>query len=336
MIEERHVSLAHGNGGRFMRELIREVFARHLADPDLDLEVDAARFELDGDGAPFITTDGFTVQPLEFPGGDIGTLAVNGTVNDLAVSGARPRILTLGAIIEEGLELERLDRIAASVARAAREASVRVIAGDTKVVPRGQGGGLYLTTTGVGTRPNGRRFGVAEIRPGDAVLVSGPVGDHAIAVMLARGQFDLRGSIRSDCAAVTPLVSPIADLPGVRFMRDPTRGGLATVAHEIAAATGLDVRLSESATPVRDGVRSVCRMLGYDPYYLACEGRVVAVVAPEIAPQVLERWRGLAAGEQANVIGRLADGRGRVMLETGIGGERLLEELEDDPLPRIC
>ena len=335
-IEERHVSLAHGNGGRFMRELIEEVFARHLANPELDVDVDAARFEVGGDAVPLITTDGFTVQPLEFPGGDIGSLAVNGTVNDLAVSGAVPRYLTLAAIIEEGLELERLERIAASVAAAAREAGVRVIAGDTKVVPRGQGGGLYLTTTGVGLRPAARRLGLREIRSGDAVLVSGPVGDHGIAVMLAREAFDLRGPIRSDCAAVTPLVAAIADLPGVRFMRDPTRGGLATVAHEIAAATGLDVSLSEGATPVRDGVRSVCAMLGYDPYYLACEGRVVAVVARQAAQDALSAWRAISAGSEASLIGQIGGSGSRVILETPLGGRRILEELEDDPLPRIC
>ena len=336
MMEERHIGLAHGNGGRFMRALIEEIFARHLANPELDVGVDAARFELPADTTPFITTDGFTVQPLEFPGGDIGSLAVNGTVNDLAVSGAVPLYLTLGAIIEEGLEVEVLDRIVASLAEAARIAGVRVIAGDTKVVPRGQGGGLYLTTTGVGARPNGRAFGPARIRPGDRLLVSGPVGDHGIAVMLAREAFDLSGPVRSDCAAVTPLVGAIADLPGVRFMRDPTRGGLATVAHEIAGATTFDVRLREVAIPVQEAVRSVCNMLGYDPYYLASEGRVVAVVAPEDAERVLDCWKGLPGGSGASIIGGVAEGKGRVILETEIGGERLLEELEDDPLPRIC
>ncbi|MDR3473501.1 MAG: hydrogenase expression/formation protein HypE [Devosia sp.] len=336
MIEERHIGLAHGNGGRFMRALIEEIFARHLANPDLDVGVDAAPFELPADATPFVTTDGFTVQPLEFPGGDIGSLAVNGTVNDLAVSGAVPLYLTLGVIIEEGLEVAVLDRIVSSLAEAARVAGVRIIAGDTKVVPRGQGGGLYLTTTGVGARPTNRAFGPGLIRPGDRLLVSGPVGDHGIAVMLARQAFDLSGTVQSDCAAVTPLVAAIADLPGVRFMRDPTRGGLATVAHEIAAATGLDVRLSEVAVPVQDAVRSVCNMLGYDPYYLACEGRVVAVVAPEDADCVLGRWKDLPDGSGASIIGSVAEGKARVILETEIGGERMLEELEDDPLPRIC
>jgi len=331
-----HVTLAHGNGGRFMRELIDEVFARHLANPALDTHLDAAALALPAGMVAVITTDAFTVQPLEFPGGDIGSLAVNGTVNDLAVSGAEPRYLALDAIIEEGLEMARLERIVAGLARAAREAGVAVVAGDTKVVPRGNGGGLYLATTGVGVRPPQRRLGMDLIRAGDAVLVSGPVGDHGIAVMLAREAFDLSGPVASDCAAVTPLAAAIWDMEGLRFMRDPTRGGLATVAHEIAFAARKTVRLMESAIPVRDAVRSVCRMLGYDPYYLACEGRVVAVAAPRAAEQILALWHALPGGEQACAIGTIADGRPAVVLETEIGGERFLEELEDDPLPRIC
>lgn len=336
MIEDRHVTLAHGNGGRHMRELITEIFARHLGNPSLDVGVDAAPLELAPGMVPFITTDAFTVQPLEFPGGDIGSLAVNGTVNDLAVCGAAPHYLTLNVIIEEGLEVQRLERIVKSLAEAARAAGVRVVAGDTKVVPRGQGGGLYLATTGVGLRAPGRQLGMDRIRVDDVLLVSGPVGDHGIAVMLAREQFELSGSVQSDCAAVTALTAPLAATPGLRFMRDPTRGGLATVAHEIAAATRLEVRLAEAQVPVRDAVRSCCQMLGYDPYYLACEGRVVAVVAPDAADGILEVWHAIPGGEQASAIGTLRQGPGRVILETPIGGERFLEELEDDPLPRIC
>jgi len=336
VIEDRHVTLAHGNGGRFMRELIAGIFARHLGNPALDTRLDAAPLDLPPGMVPLITTDAFTVQPLEFPGGDIGSLAVNGTVNDLAVSGAQPRFLTLNAIIEEGLEVACLERIVRSLGVAAHEAGVCVVAGDTKVVPRGQGGGHYLATTGVGLRAAECRLGLDLIRPGDALLFSGPVGDHGIAVMLARESFDISGAVRSDCAPVTKLTAPLAGLPGVRFMRDPTRGGLATVAHEIAAATGLGVRLVEMRVPVREAVRSFCHMLGYDPYYLACEGRVVAVVAPEIAEAVLSTWRALPGGAEASAIGTVGEGAGRVVLETEIGGERFVEELEDDPLPRIC
>ena len=238
MSEEKFIMLAHGNGGRYMRELIEELFARHLANPLLDTRVDAAHIPL-GAGDVMVTTDGFTVQPLEFPGGTIGSLAVHGTVNDLAVSGAVPHYLTLSAFIEEGFEIAQLERIVISLAHAAREANVAVVAGDTKVVRRGEGGGLYLATTGVGLRAAGVQLGMQHIRAGDALLVSGPVGDHGIAVMLAREQFGLRGELLSDAASVLPLTQALLKLGGLRFMRDPTRGGLATVAHEIAHATGL-------------------------------------------------------------------------------------------------
>lgn len=336
MLEDTHISLAHGNGGRHMRELIEEVFARHLANPRLDVNADAVPFMIDADATAFITTDGFTVQPLEFPGGDIGSLAINGTINDLAVAGAIPLYMTVSAIIEEGLEVALLERIVRSLAAAAHAARVQVVAGDTKVVPRGQGGGLYLTTTGVGAQPQGRHFGLDRIRPGDKVLVSGPVGDHGIAVMLAREEFELSGSVQSDCASVAGLTSSIADLDGVHFMRDPTRGGLATVVHEIAVACSHEVRLFEAKVPVRDAVRSVCQILGYDPYYLASEGRVVAVVAPGDADEALAAWKGLPDGADAAIIGEVRQGAGRVVLETEIGGTRILDELEDDPLPRIC
>lgn len=335
MTEDTHISLAHGNGGRFMRELIESVFQRHLGNPALDVQADAVTLALNGTDCLF-TTDGFTVQPLEFPGGDIGSLAVHGTTNDLAVAGAEPKYLSLNAFIEEGLEIVLLDRLIASLAAAARAIGVQVAAGDTKVLRRGEGGGLYLATTGIGLALPGPPLGLDRIRAGDAVLVSGPVGDHGIAVMLAREQFGLRGELRSDAASVLPLTRAARDLDGLRFMRDPTRGGLASVCHEISRATGLAVRLREAELPVRDPVRSVCEMLGYDPLYLACEGRVVAVVAPAQAEALLARWQALPEGREAALIGTLGAGGERVLLETGIGGERLLEELEDDPLPRIC
>ncbi|HFD80437.1 MAG TPA: hydrogenase expression/formation protein HypE [Gammaproteobacteria bacterium] len=337
-MQDTHISLAHGNGGRFMRELIDEVFARQLSNPDLDVQADAVRLalELEEGSELMFTTDGFTVQPLEFPGGDIGSLAVHGTTNDLAVAGALPKYLSLNAFIEEGLEIELLERVVASLGRAAAEVGVEVVAGDTKVLRRGEGGGLYLATTGIGIRLPGPVLSLREIRAGDRILVSGPVGDHGIAVMLAREQFGLRGDLRSDAASVLPLTTAALEYEGLRFMRDPTRGGLATVCHEMCHATGLDIRLDAASVPVRDPVQSVCDMLGYDPMYLACEGRVVAVVADEDADALLESWRGLPEGEEAAVIGRLESGSGRLLLQTELGGERILEELEDDPLPRIC
>ena len=333
-MDDDRISLAHGNGGRFMRELIEEIFARHLGRDELDTQADAVPIALDG-GEVLITTDGFTVQPLEFPGGDIGSLAVHGTTNDLAVAGAKPLYLTLNAFIEEGFEIAALDRIVASLARAARESGVRISAGDTKVLRRGEGGGLYLATTGVGVRLPGVVPSLDRIEDGDVIIVSGPVGDHGTAVMLAREDFGLRGDLVSDAGPVMGLAEALLGLDGLRFMRDPTRGGIASVAHEIHRATGLGVRF-EPTIPVRDPVQSVCDMLGYDPYYLACEGRIIAVVAPDQVDAALSAWQALEEGRDAARIGRISAQDTRVIMETELGGERFLEELEDDPLPRIC
>jgi hydrogenase expression/formation protein HypE len=333
-MDDERISLAHGNGGRFMRELINEIFARHLANPLLDTDSDAVAVPLT-DGEVLVTTDGFTVQPLEFPGGDIGSLSVHGTVNDLAVAGAKPLYLTLNAFIEEGLEVALLDRIVASLAAAAGEAGVVVTAGDTKVLRRGEGGGLYLATTGVGIRQPGPRPAMSRIQDGDVLLVSGTVGDHGTAVMLAREDFGLRGDLRSDSASVLPLTTAMLQFEGLRFMRDPTRGGVASVANEIARATGMGVRL-EPTIPVTAPVQSVCEMLGYDPLYLACEGRVIAVIDAAEADAALAAWQLVEGGRNAARIGRIVAAEDRVILETELGGERFLEELEDDPLPRIC
>ena len=333
-MEHTHIALAHGNGGRFMRELIDDIFARHLGNPELDVQADAVPLVLNGSDIMF-TTDGFTVQPLEFPGGNIGSLAVHGTTNDLAVAGATPKYLSLNAFIEEGMEVAVLERIIKSLADSARAIGVQVVAGDTKVLRRGEGGGLYLATTGVGIR-NDRPLGLNLIRDGDAILVSGPVGDHGIAVLLAREEFGLHGEVVSDAASVLPLTRQALEVPGVRFMRDPTRGGLATVAHELQRATGMGITLSQTDIPVRDPVQSVCDMLGYDPMYLACEGRVVAVVDPDEAGHLLQRWQALPEGADAAIVGSVNRSGTQVLLNTELGGERILEGLEDDPLPRIC
>ncbi len=334
-IDEQRIRLAHGNGGRLMRELIEGLFARHFSNPLLDTGGDASRVPLPGAGELMMTTDGFTVQPLEFPGGDIGALAVHGTVNDLAVAGAEPHYLTVNCFIEEGLEVALLERVVASMAKAARDAGVAVVAGDTKVLRRGEGGGLYLATTGLGLRDPALQLGLDRVRPGDALLVSGPVGDHGTAVLLAREEFGLSGELLSDQACVLDISRALRALPGLRFMRDPTRGGLATVAHEIATASGCTVHLDEPAIPVRDPVRAVCEMLGFDPLYLACEGRVVAVVDPAEADAAVAALQAIGHGQAARV-GRIAEGQPRVVLHTELGGERMLEELEEDPLPRIC
>ena len=319
-----------------MRELIELLFAKHLKNPTLDVQADAVTLPLDRHGELLFTTDGFTVQPLEFPGGNIGSLAVHGTTNDLAVSGAIPKYLSLNAFIEEGFEVAALERIIISIAEAAKAIDVAVVAGDTKVVRRGEGGGIYLATTGIGIKATDINLSMSQIQPGDRLLVSGPVGDHGIAVMLAREQFGLRGDLLSDAASVLPLTQALLDLPGLRFMRDPTRGGLATVAHELCRGTGLRISLDQSSIPLRDPVISVCDMLGYDPLYLACEGRVVAVIAADQADQALQRWRALPGGEQAQIIGETERNDPYVVLHTELGGSRILDELEDDPLPRIC
>lgn len=334
-MSERHIGLAHGNGGRLMRELITEIFAAQLGEENLDTSADAA---LVGElrGPLFMTVDGFAVQPLEFPGGDIGSLAVHGTINDLAVAGALPRYLTLSAILEEGIEVALLERIVASLAQAAQKAGVSVVAGDTKVVPRGHGGGIYLSISGVGVKDPGLKLGMQHIGAGDRILVSGHVGDHGTAVLLAREEFGLSGEITSDCGSVLALVQSISGIEGIHFLRDPTRGGLATVAHEVALATGLQIRLEESAIPVHESVQALCEILGYDPLYLACEGRVVAFVSAAAADNVLHKWQQQPSGADAAIIGCVERGNAGVLLQTPIGGLRVLEELEDDPLPRIC
>lgn len=329
-----HILLAHGNGGRRMRELIENIFARHLGNPLLDTRVDAATLPPQS-GPLCITTDGFIVHPLEFPGGNIGTLAVNGTLNDLAVAGALPRYLTLNAIMEEGLEISQLNRIIESLAHEAQRHNVVVVAGDTKVVRRGEGGGLYLATTGVGLQQRGD-LGLASVRPDDILLISGSIGDHGAAVMLAREEFGLSGQLVSDCACVLPLTQALLPLSGLRFMRDPTRGGLNAVAHEIVQATGLQVRLRQTSIPIRPEVATFCEILGFDPLSLACEGRVLAIVSPEHVDNALKRWHSLPQGEEASIVGRIESSPAQVVLETALGGERLLQELEDDPLPRIC
>ena len=330
-----HITLAHGNGGYYMRQLIEQLFAKHLANPILDLTTDAATLP-PINGVPMVTVDGFTVQPLEFPGGDIGSLAVHGSVNDLAVAGGKACYLTLSAIIEEGLSMAQLQRVITSLAITANDAGVQVVCGDTKVVPRGEGSGLYLATTAIGERVCDQPLNMANIQVGDAILVSGPVGDHGTAVMLAREQFGLSGELQSDAANVYPLCDALYKLPGLRFLRDPTRGGLATVLHEIQQATKLGIRLQQQAVPLREQVATVCEMLGYDPYYLACEGRVVAVLDNQQADAALARWQALPQGEEAAIIGVITDEPPIVVLETELGGERVLEELADDPLPRIC
>lgn len=334
-MSDQFITLAHGNGGRYMRELIEDLFARHLSNPDLDTSADATPISLPP-GQPLFTTDGFTVNPLEFPGGNIGSLAVHGTCNDLAVAGADPLYLTLNAFIEEGLPFAQLERFVASIATSAAAIGVRVVAGDTKVLPKCEANGVYFATSGIGIRKPEVNLGIKKIRPDDHIIVSGPVGDHGVCVMLAREEFGMRGDLQSDAGSVLALTQAVRELPGVHFMRDPTRGGLATVCHEISRATQHRIVLNGPNIPIREPVQSVCEMLGYDPLYLACEGRVVAFVNREDAATVLKTWQALPEGCLAADIGRVDSGPARVEMETDLGGRRILEELQDDPLPRIC
>jgi len=333
---EDRITIAHGNGGRLMRELIDRIFAPRLASPLLDTNADAVPLPPLPEGELMVTTDGFTVQPLEFPGGDIGSLAVHGTINDLAVAGAEPRYLTLNAFLEEGLEFSLLERLMDSMAAAAKTCGVSVAAGDTKVVGRGECGGVYFATTGLGFRPVSSRLGAAQIRPGDRLVLTGTAGDHGAAVLLARQEYGLSGEVRSDSASVLPAARVLRGFEGLRFMRDPTRGGIATVANELARLTGATLHISEAAIPIAPQVASVCEILGFDPYYLACEGRIMAVLDPAEADAAVEELRSSGVAPGAAVIGEVQDGYAEVVMRTEFGGERVLEELENEPLPRIC
>jgi len=333
---ENHISLAHGNGGRFMRNLIDEIFLKNFSTDPSQVQKDAVHIPTPA-GKIMVTTDGFTVKPLEFPGGNIGSLAIHGTLNDLAVAGAKPMYLTLSVFVEEGFSTNSLRRIIESMGQNATQNNVTIVAGDTKVLPRGEANGLYFSMTGIGTCEPQLELDMKNIQAGDSILVSGPVGDHGIAVMLAREEFGLKGNIQSDSASVIPLAEAIYPVDGLRFMRDPTRGGIATVMHEISQGVQHSIKLNETQIPVRDEVRSVCSMLGYDPLYLACEGRIVAVVDSRVAEKVLAIWKSLPNGHDASMVGRvLHETYAEVILKTELGGERFLEELEDDPLPRIC
>ncbi|MEJ2043377.1 MAG: hydrogenase expression/formation protein HypE [Reinekea sp.] len=328
------VELKHGNGGQHMQRLIDRL-TRHWAQPT-DTTVDAAVFLNHNDTQWLTTTDGFSVEPLIFPGGSIGSLAVNGTVNDLAVSGALPRFLTLNLFLEEGLEITLLETIMADFANSAQKANVQIIAGDTKVLPRGQVPGILMATTGLGIKASPLTLGTAQIQPGDAIVSSGTLGDHGAAVMLARQDFGLSGELLSCCAAVTELTQAALAFDGLRFMRDPTRGGLTTVLHDIARDTRLTPAVFETSLPIKNETRSLCDMLGYEPLTLASEGRVIAVVAKNQVDGLVNRWRTLAGGEQATIIGEMRAGSDEPILVTALGGEKFIAPLLDDPLPRIC
>jgi hydrogenase expression/formation protein HypE len=335
---DQHITMSHGAGGKASRQLVEGLLVPALANPALDALGDAALLDADGVGLAF-TTDAFVVAPLRFPGGSIGELAVNGTVNDLAVMGARPLALSAALILEEGLDAATLQREIEAMGTAAARAGVSVVTGDTKVVERGKADGMYITTTGIGTVTNGVALGPKLVRPGDRVIVSGTIGDHGIAIMLARGQLDLDADVRSDTREVWTLTSRLLAVCGdrLRCMRDATRGGVATVLNEIAMASQLGVIIAEDRLPVRPAVAGAGEILGIDPLYVANEGKFVAFVGPEIADEAVDALRSLPGGEDATVIGEVrAEPVGRVLGRTTFGGHRMIDMLVGDPLPRIC
>lgn len=343
-VKDENITLAHGAGGKATQTLVQAIFLEEFRNPLLEQLEDQATFAVEAaedateSARMAFTTDSFVVSPLFFPGGDIGDLAVNGTVNDLAMSGARPQYLSAGFILEEGLPVDDLRRIVRSMARAAEEAGVQVVTGDTKVVQRGKADGCYINTAGVGIVDHGLKLGAGTVQPGDAVLVSGPIGDHGITIMLSRGELDIESDIESDTAPLSGLVETLlGKAKGIRCMRDATRGGVATILNEVAQASEVAVVVDEGTVPVRTEVRGASEILGIDPLYVACEGRLVAVVDGDEAEAALEAMRSHPLGRDAAIVGRVKDDPPTlVLLKTEFGGTRIVDTLIGDPLPRIC
>ncbi len=332
------IVMGHGGGGKLGNELVEHLFLPAFRNPALENLGDAAVLSLPASRIA-LTTDSFVVHPLFFPGGSIGELAVNGTVNDLAVAGADPKFLTAGFILEEGLPLAQLAAIVNAMARAAAEAGVEIVTGDTKVVERGHGDGCYINTAGVGVMREGIAVGPQRAQPGDAILVSGFLGDHGMAIVSVREGLEFESPIVSDCAALNRLIAAVLDAvgPAVHAMRDPTRGGLASTLNEIARASGIGVRIDETSLPIRPEVQSACELLGLDPVYVANEGKAVFFVAPEAADRALEALRAHPLGRDAARIGQAtADHVGLLIARTGLGASRVIPTMIGEQLPRIC
>ncbi|MGY6704437.1 hydrogenase expression/formation protein HypE [Roseinatronobacter sp.] len=338
-LRDSHVTMAHGGGGRAMRDLIDEVFTSVFQPPGREDQARLMDSALQEAGARLaFTTDGYVVSPLEFPGGDIGKLAVCGTINDLVVGGARPLWLSAAFIIEEGAEIALLRRIVASMAREAAAAGVRIVTGDTKVVQRGAADGVFITTSGIGVVPPGLDPGAGKIRVGDAIIVNGPLGDHGAVIMASRGDFALETQLVSDCAALDKVMAAaLQAAPDLHAARDCTRGGLASALNELALDAGVGMLLDEPAVPLRPEVRGVCEILGLDPLYLANEGRLVLFVPPHQAGAALTAIAALPEGRGAAIIGQVVDAHpGQVRMQSSFGGSRIVDMLVGDQLPRIC
>lgn len=332
------IVLGHGSGGKLMHDLIAKTFLPAFDNPLLRVGDDAAVFRLSACSHLAFSTDSHVVDPLFFPGGDIGRLAVCGTVNDVAVLGAQPLYLTAGFILEEGLELDVLQRVLASMREAAAEAGVQIVAGDTKVVQKGKADGLYINTSGLGAVLTGVEVGGAQARPGDVVILSGPIGDHGIAVLSARGELGFDAEVKSDVAPLNHLIAAMFDAAeAIHVLRDPTRGGVATTLNEIAQQAGVGITLFEKQIPVRPAVRAACEMLGFDPLYVANEGKLIVIVGRAEADRVLEVMRQNRYGADAVIVGAVqAESPGRVLLKTAIGSHRIVDVLLGEMLPRIC
>lgn len=335
-MSEKRITLAYGSGGRLTHQLIKDIFVKYLGNEILYQMNDSAIFTLDGRLA--FTTDSYVVNPIFFPGGDIGKLAINGTVNDLAMVGAEPLYISLGLIIEEGLLLEELERIVLSIREASEESGVKVITGDTKVVEKGKADKIFINTSGIGIIRNGVDIRGDNAKPGEAIIVSGTIGDHGIAILSARKILSFSVDVKSDTAPLNSLVKRMIDtVPEISVLRDPTRGGLATTLNEIAQASNVGIEIEESEIPIKDSVRNVCELLGIDPLYVANEGKLIAIVPKEKADLLLEIMRDSPYGRDAKIIGRVTrEHPGKVVLITRLGSKRLLGMLSGDPLPRIC
>ncbi len=345
--DSERILLGHGSGGKLSADLIQRLFLPALGNDVLDALEDQATLALDrnvlqSNGVPAarlaFTTDAFVVKPLFFPGGDIGKLAVHGTVNDLAVGGARPLYLSAAFILEEGLAIESLKRIVRSMREACEEAGVQLVTGDTKVVDRGKGDEVFITTSGIGIVPAGRHLSIRNARPGDRVLVSGTIGDHGIAIMSVREGIEFETLLESDTAALHDLTRVMLEAcPRVRLMRDPTRGGVSSTVNELASASNVGIKLDEAAIPLRREVRAACEMLGLDPLYVANEGKLIAVVPPDDAERLLETMQSHPLGKNAAIIGDVVEKHaGMVVMRSRIGGERVVTMLAGEQLPRIC
>jgi len=331
------IDMTHGGGGRAMTQLVQEMFVRHFDNEMLCKGNDQAAFDV-GAGRMVMSTDGHVVSPIFFPGGDIGSLAVHGTINDVAMAGAKPLYLSAGFILEQGLPLSDLERVVASMAEASRRARVPVVTGDTKVVERGKGDGIFITTTGIGVVPDGIDISGDLARPGDAVLVSGVIGNHGVAILSHRENLSFETSIESDSAALHELVaSMIAAVPDIHCLRDPTRGGLASALNELAQQSGVGMRISEASIPLLPEVASACELLGLDPLYVANEGKLIAICPRERADELLTAMRSHPLGRDAAIIGEVVeDTQGFVQMRTTLGGERIVDWLTGEQLPRIC